>query len=98
MKAVGMVPDSGERPATKHYRTGQPPQRATATWSSLTGWDYAGAFKYRVAGSEFFRPQPKKARGRKRPTGQGLPSRFYGFVGCPLGCAFAPPPIPKFGF
>ena len=34
---------------------------------------------------------------------QGALAFFYwivldGFVGCPLGCAFAPPPIPKFGF
>ena len=28
----------------------------------------------------------------------GPPIVLDGFVGCPLGCAFAPPPIPKFGF
>jgi hypothetical protein len=65
-------PGSGERPATKHYRTGQPPQRATATSSSLTGWDYAGAFKYRVAAPNF------SDRNLKRREGEnGLPVRGF---------------------
>ena len=44
-----MFPGSREHPATNIITGQSPPQSATATSSSLTGWDYAGAFKFKFA-------------------------------------------------